>query len=73
MELARREFVKERYFKSVFFSGVNSGIGHEPNRGITEVEIPAAELPAGKNLTIAVRPVSSLGTKGKAIGTTMRV
>ena len=47
MELARREFVKERYFKSVFFSGVNSGIGHEPNREISEVEIPAAELPAG--------------------------
>lgn len=47
MELARREFLKERYFKSVFFSGVNSGIGHEPNRGITEVEIPAAELPEG--------------------------
>ncbi|MBO7684751.1 MAG: hypothetical protein J6V72_00110, partial [Kiritimatiellae bacterium] len=65
--------VKARYFKNVFFSGVNSGIGHEPNRGITEVEIPAAELPAGKNLTIAVRPVSSLGTKGKAIGTKIRV
>ena len=64
---------KARLFKSVFFSGVNSGIGHEPNRGITEVEIPAAELPAGKKLTIAVRPVSSLGTKGKTIGTTMRV
>lgn len=48
MELARREFVKERYFKSVFFSRVNSAIGHEPNRGITEVEIPAAELSGGK-------------------------
>jgi len=24
------------------------GVGHEPNRGITEVEIPAAELPGGK-------------------------
>ena len=60
---------KARLFKNVFFSGVNSGIGHEPNRGITEVEIPAAELPAGKKLTVAVRPVSSLGTKGKAIAT----
>ena len=63
---------KARLFKSVFFSGVNSGIGHEPNRGITEVEIPAAELPAGKKLTVAVRPVSSLGTKGKAIGTVFK-
>ena len=73
MELARREFVRERYFKSVFFSGVNSGVGHEPNNGFTEVEIPVSELPAGKKLTIAVRPVSSLGTKGKAIAATIRV
>ena len=64
---------KARLFKSVFFSGLNLGIGHEPNKGITEVEIPVAELPAGKTLTIAVRPVSSLGTKGKTIGTTFRV
>jgi predicted phosphodiesterase len=64
---------KARLFKSVFFSGVNSGIGHEPNKGITAVEIPLSELPPGKTLTIAVRPVSSLGTKGKTIGMTMRV
>ena len=37
------------------------------------VEIPLSEIPAGKKLTIAVRPVSSLGTKGKTIGTTFRV
>ena len=61
-----------RLFKSVYFEGCNSGIGHEPNHGITEVEIPVAKLPAGKKLTIAVRPLSSLGTKGKAIGTTWR-
>ena len=30
-------------------------------------------LPEGKKQTIAVRPVSSLGTKGKTIGTTWRV
>ena len=64
---------KAKLFKNAFFAGANAGIGHEPNRGITEVEIPAAELPAGKKLTIAVRPVSSLGTKGKTIGTTVRV
>ena len=64
---------KAKLFKNAFFEGANAGIGHEPNRGITEVEIPAAELPAGKKLTIAVRPVSSLGTKGKTIGTTVRV
>ena len=60
---------KARYFKSEYFSGVNLGIGHEPNGGVTTVDIPVAELPAGKTLTVAVRPVSSLGTKGKAIAT----
>ena len=64
---------KAKLFKNAFFVGANAGIGHEPNRGITEVEIPVSELPPGKKLTIAVRPVSSLGTKGKTIGTTMRV
>ena len=30
-------------------------------------DVPKAELPAGNVLTFAVRPLSSLGTKGKAI------
>ena len=60
---------KARLFKNVFFSGVNSGIGHEPNRGVTTVDVLQSQLPAGKTLTIAVRPISSLGTKGKAIAT----
>ena len=63
----------KKFFKSAYFEGVNLGVGHEPDGGITKVELPIAELPAGKNLTVAVRPVSSLGTKGKTIGTTMRV
>lgn len=63
---------KARLFKSVFFEGANLGVGHEPNKGVTEVEIPISELPAGKKLTVAVRPVSSLGTKGKALGTTWK-
>ena len=60
---------KARLFKNVFFSGVNTGIGHEPNRGVTMVDVLQSQLPAGKTLTIAVRPISSLGTKGKAIAT----
>ena len=64
---------KKRLFKSVYFPGRNRGIGHEPDNGVTMVEIPEAELPEGKELTIAVRPVSSLGTKGKAIATTWRI
>ena len=34
---------------------------------MTTLEIPKAELPAGNVLIFAVRPLSSLGTKGKAI------
>ena len=63
---------KAKLFKNAFFEGANAGIGHEPNKGVTTVEIPFSELPAGNKLTIAVRPVSSLGTKGKTIGTTFR-
>ena len=59
--------------KNVYARGYCMGIGHEPDGGVTTLEIPAAELPAGKELTIAVRPCSSLGTKGKTIGTTWRV
>ncbi|MBO7683647.1 MAG: metallophosphoesterase [Kiritimatiellae bacterium] len=63
---------KARFFKSEYFSGVNSGAGHEPDHGATHVTIPIAELPAGRKLTVAVRPVSSLGTTGRAIGTTWK-
>lgn len=64
---------KVKFFKSEYFSGVNCGIGHEPNGGKTTVDMPVSELPKGKKLTIAVRPVSSLGAKGKTIGATWRV
>ena len=58
--------------KNCYARGYNMGLGYEPEGGVTTVEIPSAELPAGKKLTIAVRPCSSLGTKGKTIGTTWR-
>ena len=61
---------KKRLFKSVYFEGVNLGIGNEPNGGVTTVDIPQNELPEGRVLTIAIRPISSLGTKGKAIAVT---
>ena len=63
----------KRFFKSVYFAAVGSGVGHEENGGMTTAVIPMSELPEGSRLTFAVRPVSSLGTKGKAIGTTLRV
>ena len=58
--------------KNCYARGYCMGVGHEPNNGITEVEIPQSELPAGKRLTIAVRPCSSLATRGKPITTTWR-
>jgi predicted phosphodiesterase len=61
---------KKRLFKSVYFEGVNLGVGNEPNHGVTIVDIPMDELPSGKTIIIAIRPISSLGTKGKAIAVT---
>ena len=53
--------------KAVYAAGCNMGIGHEPNGGVTELSIPKAELPPGDALTIAVRPITSLGTRGKPL------
>ena len=53
----------------VYAAGVGFGEGHEDNDGITLLDVPIENLPKGKKLTVAVRPVSSLGTKGKSIGT----
>ena len=53
--------------KAVYAAGCNMGIGHEPNKGVTTLDIPKSELPPGKTLTVAVRPLSSLGTFGKAV------
>ena len=58
--------------KAVYAAGCNMGIGHEPNGGVTTLEIPKSELPPGKTLTIAVRPLTSLGTFGKPIATTFK-
>lgn len=54
-------------------AGCNMGIGHEPNGGMTTLEIAKDELPPGQSLTFAVRPLSSLGTSGKAIATEFKV
>lgn len=54
-------------FKAVYAPGINLGMGHEPNGGVTELTIPKSELPRGKTHTFTVRPLSSLGTAGKAI------
>ena len=59
--------------KAVYAAGCNLGIGHEPNGGVTTLEIPASELPPGKTLTVAVRPLTSLGTSGRAIAAKCRI
>ena len=59
--------------KAVYAAGCNMGIGHEPNGGVTTLEIQKSELPTGKTLTIAARPLSSLGTSGKAIAAEWKI
>ena len=59
--------------KSFYANGYAVGDGYEPNQGITEISIPKADLPDGKKLTIAVRPLSWLGTKGSAIAATYSI
>jgi len=59
--------------KAVYAAGCNMGIGHEPNGGVTTLEIAKDELPPGKTLTIAARPLSSLGTSGKAIAAEWKI
>ena len=57
----------QKLFKAVYATGCNMGIGHEPNAGVTTLKIAKDELPPGKTLTVAVRPLTSLGTYGRAI------
>ena len=63
----------QKLHKAVYAAGCNMGIGHEPNGGVTTLEIPKSELPPGKMLKIAARPLTSLGTFGKAIATEFKV
>ena len=64
--------LSKKLCKAVYAVGVHMGIGHEPNGGVTTLEIPKSELPPGKTLTFAVRPLSSLGTSGNSIATTFK-
>ena len=59
--------------KAVYAAGCSMGIGHEPNNGMTTLEIPKPELPSGKTLTFAVCPLTSLGTFGKPIATEFKI
>ena len=67
------EDADKKLLKAVYAAGCNMGIGHEPNHGTTTLEIPRSELPPGKSLTVAVRPLTSLGTSGRPIITDFKV
>ena len=58
---------KPKPFKATYASGVNMGIGYEPNKGITTIDIPKKQLPKGNAVTFSVCPLSSLGTRGNPI------
>ncbi len=58
-----------KILKAVYAAGCNMGMGHEPNKGVTTLEIAKDELPPGQSLTIAARPLTSLGTSGRPIAT----
>ena len=53
--------------KAVYAAGCTMGIGLEPNGGVTELAIPKSDLPPGNALTISVRPITSLGTRGNPL------
>ena len=57
----------QKLFKAVYAAGCNMGISHETNGGVTTLEIAKDELPPGEALTVAVRPLTSLGTSGRPI------
>ncbi len=70
-DICAKDFVGT--LKAVYAAGCNMGIGHETNGGVTTLEIAKDELPPGKTLTVAVRPLTSLGTSGRPIITDFKV
>ena len=54
--------------KAIYAAGCNLGMGHEPRGGVTALQVGRAELPKGEKFTITATPLTSVGTRGKAIG-----
>ncbi len=63
----------KKLLKAVYAAGCNMGIGCAPDGGATSFEIASSALPPGKTLAISVRPLTSLGTAGKAISAEITV
>ena len=53
--------------KAIYAAGVNLGMGHEPNKGVTTLEIGRSELPKGERFVVSVTPLTSVGTRGRPI------
>ena len=53
--------------KAVYAAGVNLGMGHEPNKGVTTLEIGRSELPKGERFVVSATPLTSIGTRGRPI------
>ena len=54
--------------KAIHAAGCNLGMGHEPRGGVTTLQVGRAELPKGEKLAVSAVPLTSVGTRGKAIG-----
>jgi hypothetical protein len=61
----------KKLVKAVYASGVHMGTGREPNGGVTRLSIPVKKLPQGNVLTLTAKPISSLGTVGRQIVSTV--
>ena len=53
--------------KAIYAAGCNLGMGHEPGGGVTTLLVGKSELPKGERLSVSVTPLTSVGTRGKAI------
>jgi len=53
--------------KAIYAAGCNLGMGHEPDCGVTTLQVGRAELPKGERLTVSATPLTSVGTRGKTI------
>ena len=64
---------KARTLKAVYAAGANMGVGREPNGGVTTLKVKRSDLPQGAALTFSVTPLTSLGTRGRAISAEIKV
>jgi len=57
----------------VYAAGCDFAADHALARGATKVSVPVKDLPQGKKLLVAVRPISSLGVRGTPLAVRVSV